>query len=449
MNKEKFLKRYINDINESNRKTWKQYGKEYGVDGEDLRSLWRVFKDKYLLQGKYTHDVVMTAEEITDANLAISKISPAAENTNHHKKLSALKVDGTIMNIDEYCEHYGIPREDLKSYKLVTHNGTGAYYNITSKDISGGDVDNTILEAFDNIVSKYTHGQQRTFYPQPISAEPKALKVTISDAHLGLEPNPNGGGLFQYEYNADIYRSSIDKVYQSILKEFNTHGVFDLLLLDDLGDREDGWNGYTTRGGHQLPQNMTNSEVFDVLVDTNVKLIESLVEAKVANKIILRNVSNSNHSGDFAHIVNKAIQKIVNRLYSTEIVEVDILKKFIEYRVYGDHCFLLSHGKDTTNQKFGMPLKLDHKTINFINEYIEHYDINSKYIHFEKGDLHQVGYERTKKFDYRNYMSFAPPSCWQQHNFGDSYSGFSTQVVPKFTNEISHCDYFLEYKKVK
>lgn len=449
MNKEKFLKRYINDINESNRKTWKQYGKEYGVDGEDLRSLWRGFKDKYLLQGKYTHDVVMTAEEITDANLAISKISPAAENTDHHKKLSALKVDGTIMNIDEYCEHYGIPREDVKLYKLVTHGGNGAYYNITSKDVSGGDTDSTILEAFDSIVSKYTQGQQKTFYPQPISTEPKALKVTISDAHLGLEPNPNDSGLFQYEYNADIYRSSIDKVYQSILKEFNTHGVFDLLLLDDLGDREDGWNGYTTRGGHQLPQNMTNSEVFDVLVDTNVKLIESLVEANVANKIILRNVSNSNHSGDFAHIVNKAIQKIVNRLYSTEIVEVDILKKFIEYRVYGDHCFLLSHGKDTTNQKFGMPLKLDHKTINFINEYIEHYDINSKYIHFEKGDLHQVGYERTKKFDYRNYMSFAPPSCWQQHNFGDSYSGFSTQVVPKFTNEISHCDYFLEYKKVK
>jgi len=449
LNKEKFLKRYINDINESNRKSWKQYGKEYGVDGEDIRAIWRAFKDKYLIQGKYTHDIVMSEEEVADAYLALSKISPAAEHTDKHKTLSALKSDGTIMNIDEYCEHYNIPREDVKTYKLVTHNGSGAYYNLTSKDVSGGETDNSILEAFDNIVAKYTQGQQKTFSPQPLSEEPKALKVTISDAHLGLDPNPNGGGIFQYEYNADIYRNSIEKVYNQIIKEFNTHGVFDLLLLDDLGDREDGWNGQTTRGGHVLPQNMTNAEVFDVLVDTNVKLVESLVETKVANKIILRSVTRSNHSYDFALIVNKAIQKIVNRLYSAEIVEVDILEKFIEHRVYGNHCFIISHGKEDKHLKYGLPLKLDPKTINFINEYIDHYDIDSKYIHFEKGDLHQVGYERTKKFDYRNYMSFAPPSCWQQHNFGDSYSGFSTQVVPKFTNEISHCDYFLEYKKVK
>ena len=44
-------------------------------------------------------------------------------------------------------------------------------------------------------------------------------------------------------------------------------------------------------------------------------------------------------------------------------------------------------------------------------------------------------------------MSFAPPSSWVQHNFGDSYSGYSIQVIPKNTNEISHTDYFLDYKK--
>lgn len=44
-------------------------------------------------------------------------------------------------------------------------------------------------------------------------------------------------------------------------------------------------------------------------------------------------------------------------------------------------------------------------------------------------------------------MSFAPPSSWCQINFGDSYSGYSIQVVPKYSNEISHTDYFLDYKK--
>jgi hypothetical protein len=136
-------------------------------------------------------------------------------------------------------------------------------------------------------------------------------------------------------------------------------------------------------------------------------------------------------------------------MYSNDIVEVDILERFIEHRTYGDHCFVLTHGKDKEQMKGGLPVVLNDKAIRLINDYIEHYDINSKFIHVEKGDLHQIGYQRTKKFDYRNFMSFAPPSSWIQHNFGDSYSGYSIQVIPKFNNEISHTDYFIEYDKRK
>jgi hypothetical protein len=41
-------------------------------------------------------------------------------------------------------------------------------------------------------------------------------------------------------------------------------------------------------------------------------------------------------------------------------------------------------------------------------------------------------------------MSFAPPSAYVQNNFGDSYSGYSIQVVPKYSSEISHTDYFFD-----
>jgi len=34
-------------------------------------------------------------------------------------------------------------------------------------------------------------------------------------------------------------------------------------ILGGLGDLMDGYNGHTTRGGHELPQNMTNEEAFD------------------------------------------------------------------------------------------------------------------------------------------------------------------------------------------
>ena len=95
----------------------------------------------------------------------------------------------------------------------------------------------------------------------------------------------------------------------------------------------------------------------------------------------------------------------------------------------------------------GLPLNLNDRAINFINDYLDHYDIKTKYIHVEKGDLHQVAYQRTKKFDYRNFMSFAPPSAWVTHNFGDCYSGFSLQIIPKDSNLIQHIDYFFDLVK--
>ena len=306
-----------------------------------------------------------------------------------------------------------------------------------------------IEAAFERIVENYAKGIVRKRIDLTEPTKNKAIKVTISDSHIGMNPNPNGGALFQYEYNPEVYNNSINKVFKSVLKEFNTHGYFDLLLIDDLGDLADGWNGQTTRGGHDLPQNMTNAEVFETCVDAYTSLIRDLVEAKVAKKIILRCICNDNHSGDFALIINKAIQKIVNLMYNEDVVEVDLLERFIEHRIYGDHCFILSHGKDKKQMKTGLPIVLNDKAKGLLNDYIDHYEIKSKFIHVEKGDLHQVGYQRTKKFDYRNYMSFAPPSSWIQHNFGDTYSGYSIQVIPKHSNEISHTDYFLEYKKIK
>ena len=305
---------------------------------------------------------------------------------------------------------------------------------------------NLIEKSIDNVIKKHK-SIKNVFKPSKSKHNKKALKVTISDDHVGLEPNPNGNSLFNYEYNGDIYKESYIKVFNSVLKEFSTHGKFEILLLDNLGDEQDGWNGLTTRGGHQLEQNMSNAEVFETCIDTKVTFIKSLIKNKVAKKIILRKVVNDNHSGDFGHTINIAVKKIINLLYSDDVVEVETLTKFLEHRIYGDHCFILTHGKDAKMMFKGLPLQLNDKTINFVNDYINFYEIKSKYIHVEKGDLHQIGFNKCNTFDYRNFMSFAPPSSWVQHNFGDCYSGYSIQVIPKTSNEISHTDYFLDYKK--
>lgn len=386
----------------------------------------------------------------------------------------------TIKNTEEGRNQarYWVTDEEYNDAKIFTANGIVEDFNKNDIDVS------TVKHLWKEITDEEGNKKGNAFIKNPFYKEPEkenflesiksvvnsvllrhknnknkfkvkkvksnniALKVTISDDHVGLEPNPNNNGLFNYEYNGEVYKKSYEKVFNSVIKEFNTWGKFDLVMLDNLGDEQDGYNGFTTRGGHALDQNMSNTEVFETCVDVKVRFLKSLIESNVAKKIILRKVVNDNHSGDFGHIINITVRKIINLLYSTDIVEVETLSRFLEHRNYGDHCFILTHGKDKKSMFKGLPLQLNDRTINFINDYINHYKIDSKYIHVEKGDLHQIGYNKCNTFDYRNFMSFAPPSSWVQHNFGDCYSGYSIQVIPKHSNEISHTDYFLNYKKI-
>ena len=372
------------------------------------------------------------------------------ESTRQNKDVNLLRTYITRFRnrgIKEASNSLQVDTTNVKHLWLKDKNSSLFVKNPDYKEPELIEVTKSLENAIESVLSKFKK-EDYIFYPNQHESNLKALKVTISDDHVGLEPNPNGNGLFKYDYNAEIYSNSYQKVFNSIVKEFNTHGKFDLLLFDNLGDEQDGFNGLTTRGGHKLPQNMSNAEVFETCIDVKVRIIKSLVENNIANKIILRKVTNDNHSGDFGHTINLAVKKIINLIYSNDIVEVETLTRFLEHRIYGDHCFILTHGKDANQMFKGLPLKLDDRTINYINDYIRFYDIKSKYIHVEKGDLHQIGYNKCNTFDYRNFMSFAPPSSWVQHNFGDCYSGYSIQVIPKFENEISHTDYFLDYKKI-
>jgi hypothetical protein len=157
-------------------------------------------------------------------------------------------------------------------------------------------------------------------------------------------------------------------------------------------------------------------------------------------------IGNDNHAWEFWQLAHYHVEEMVNERYSWS-VKIHCLTRFMEHYIFWDHCYILTHGKDAKNMKNWLPLNLTPQAINFINEYIDHYEIKSKYIHLEKWDLHQQGYNRTKKFEYVNFPSFAPWSNWVWHNFGDSYSAYTIQVVDPINNEWWYHPYPLEYKK--
>jgi hypothetical protein len=356
------------------------------------------------------------------------------------RKISRKVVSYEHAGLKDECDSVRVPVENVTHYwvKTKTHS---AFVRVGEHDEA-----ESYLNAIRDIVSDYNPERLRSIPKIKINS-PVAIKATVSDMHVGLDPNPGGTSLFSYEYNETIFKQNLDKVFNSLCKEFDNHGRFDILVIDDLGDGLDGWNGYTTRGGHHLDQNMSNEEMFRVFVEGKLTLIENCIRAGIANEVIIRNVANDNHSGSFASIANMTIQMILDRTYTKEDVKFYILNRFMEHFQYGDHTFILTHGKDTKHMFKGLPYNLNDKAISFINDYIDHYNINTKYIHVEKGDLHRIGYDRTKKFDYRNYMTFAPPSAWISSNFGDCYSGYSIQTIPKFSGEISHTDYYFDHQK--
>jgi hypothetical protein len=340
--------------------------------------------------------------------------------------------------LKEHCETQGIPVDEVRHYWHKSEN-----FSVFAKNTK----EVHLLEAVDAIVEKHLSGNIEKFTPpkkQKVDNKNKAFKLVLSDMHVGLNPNPNGIGLYDYEYNSNKFYDNLQHAFCSLKKEYEQYGKVDTLFLFDLGDGLDGWNQETTRGGHKLDQNLNNVGQFQTYVEGKMMLIKSIVEADFADKICIRNVANCNHSGDFGAIANWTIMKLIEQTYKDNKIEFYILQRFMEHFVYGEHCFIQTHGKDFKYMKRGLPLKLDANTINFITNYIDKYKINSKYIHVEKGDLHQIGYEKCRAFDYRNYMSFAPPSVWAQHNFVSGYFGYSIQVIDKNNGKISHTDYFFE-----
>ena len=301
-----------------------------------------------------------------------------------------------------------------------------------------------ILEAFDDLCGKHTSKKQK-FKPEKIK-HVRAIKATCTDDHIGLDVNAEGTSIFNYDYSPEIYRDSFNKFTNSIYEKFDLYGRFDLCFIDNLGDQQDGLNGQTTRGGHNLPQNANAEEVFHACVDTKVELIDNLISDGIANKFAVRSIVNDNHSGDFGLLINLAIKKIIELKYNQDLVEIDILKRFLEYRTYGTHCFILTHGKDKGKRKFGFPKILNKQSIEIIEDYIGHHNLSSYSCHLEKGDLHVSAYERNVRFDYRNYMAFSPPSEWIQHNYGDNYAGYAIQVIDKNVMKIEHTEYDLNYR---
>ena len=186
----------------------------------------------------------------------------------------------------------------------------------------------------------------------------------------------------------------------------------------------DGFNAQTTRGGHDLPQNMTNEEAFDCALEFKMILLDLLVSHY--KKIVFNNICNDNHAGSFGYFVNSAFKEIAERKYKH--VTVQNHRRFLNHYFAGDTCYIITHGKDDSTLKFGFKPTLDSKAMEKIDQYCKQYKIYSKCskVVFKKGDSHQCLMDMctSDDFFYFNYPALSPSSQWVQNNFKKGRRGF-------------------------
>lgn len=265
-------------------------------------------------------------------------------------------------------------------------------------------------------------------------------RLVWTDVHIGMDTSRNGLALYPVEWNEKVLMSRIDEMINFVLAKKTSR----MLIIDELGDFMDGWNGETTRGGHKLPQNMNNEDAFEAGVKAKVRLVDEL--SRHYDFITCNNICDDNHSGAFGYVVNSTFKHIIDHKYVN--VEVNNLRKFINYYIVGDHGFILSHGKDSRNLKFGFKPHIDARAVEKISQYIRHSDElkKCKYIEFSKGDSHQCLFDMctSDEFDYFNFPAFSPSSEWVQTNFKKGRSGFVMQSVDKFSDKKEIKTYFFK-----
>lgn len=242
----------------------------------------------------------------------------------------------------------------------------------------------------------------------------KTMMVYLSDMHIGAEVS--GYSIYNNTFNLEVAKKRFDYIIKELLIEAFNFGVSNIVVCN-LGDSLDGYDAKTTRGGHGLPQNMNNKDQLKNYLELMIGFFKTLSECGQFVNISYVCVEGGNHDGDFGYAANKALEAYITLLNPN--IDVEIFEKHINHFTIGKHTFVLTHGKDAKDMFKNMPLVLNDKWENQINEYLNHNNLTGT-IHFIKADLHQSATTYAKRFTYKSVGSFFGSSEWIHKNFGNT-----------------------------
>lgn len=334
LNKERL--RELFDQEQSKTNAAKAYCKEMGI--EYTETFRKKANSAILSSAGKTNDLENETE--TDTNQYAT--SP----------LSALKEDGKIMSIQEYCEFYNIPFEQVRTFKLVTHTGKGAYYNIASNAIEGDGFKafyEQMLKDIADIPNKpKTIGRVNT---DDIKQDDEhLLMIDPADIHIGKLAESFETG---EDYNNQIAVKRVREGVEGILHKARGFRVDKILFV---GGNDilhiDTPRRMTTSGTPQDTDGMWYSN-FLIAKQLYIEVLSRLLQ--VADVHFVYNPSNHDYTHGFflADVIQTYFRDCSNITFDCSIAHR-------KYFVYGENLIGTSHGDGGKTQD--LPLTMAHES---------------------------------------------------------------------------------------
>lgn len=245
--------------------------------------------------------------------------------------------------------------------------------------------------------------------------------VYLSDMHIGADVSQYS--IFANEYNVEEVKSRLNKIFEHVVNMACMTQSTNLIICN-IGDSLDGYDGMTTRGGHSLPQNMNNKDQLKNYIQLMIDFFASFSATQMFGSIKYYCVEGGNHDGDFGYAANFALQTYLNNVG----IEAVLFDKYINHFKSGGHTFVLCHGKDAKDVFRNMPLVINDSTANQIDEYLDYHKITGS-VHFVKGDLHQSATTFAKRFRYKSVASLFGSSEWIHKNFGNTKAACDIDII--------------------
>ena len=380
-------------------------------------------------------------EDVGDPDLGNDTSTDSNNYKNDKEKkqtgFTAIGEDGKLMSIEKYCEFYGLDRSTVRSYKLITHQGI-PFLNVVFFTPEEKVVLN-LEDHLEHLISKHIQPVAITPIIEKFRSDDWFDRLVYTDTHINMDVQGDGDPLYDGKWD----KTEILRRLEVMVAHTLEYSKSSELYIDDLGDFMDGLGGYTTRGGHKLPQLTNDKEAFELGLEFKLKLVDSLIPHY--DKIYCNEIVNDNHSGVYSFFVCTAAKQILEQRYPGKVF-VSIKKRFMEHYSVGKHTFVIFHGKDVAEMKMsGFKPKLDPAQIEKIDQFCKEMKLyNGNFIEVGKGNDHQSIFDDTTSndFQYYSYLAFSPPSNYVKTNFKNSKSGFKLYNIHRDKNIKLGIPYF-------